>query len=58
MTNEERIANARKHVDFLWGEVEYWLKKDGKDSQMVTIWRSRWVAAKDMYELLTGENYN
>lgn len=57
MTNEERIANARKYVDFLWGEVEYWLKKEGEDSQMVKVWNARWVAAKDVYELLTGEHY-
>ena len=58
MTNEERIEKARKNIDFLWCEVEYWLKKEGENSQMVNIWRARWVAAKDMYNLLTGEKYN
>lgn len=58
MTNEERIEKARKNIDFFWGEVEYWLKKEGEDSQIVKIWTARWVAAKDMYNLLTGEKYN
>lgn len=57
MTIEERIAKARKNNDFLWGEVEYWLKKEGEDSQNFKMWSARWVAAKDMYNLLTGEKY-
>ena len=57
MTNEERIAKAKENIDFLWGELEYWLKKEGEDSPMVKIWNARWVAAKDMYDLLIGEHY-
>lgn len=58
MTNEERIAKAKKNIDFMWGEVEFWLKKDGMDSVQTAHWMARWVAAKEMYELLTGEKYN
>ena len=57
MTNDKRIANARNYVDFLWGEVEYWLKKEGENSQMVKLWNARWVAAKEVYYILTGEHY-
>lgn len=58
MTNEERIAKAKKNIDFMWGEVEFWLKKEGVDSLHTAFWMARWVAAKEMYELLTGEKYN
>lgn len=58
MTNEERIAKAKKNIDFMWGHVEFWLKKEGVDSLQTALWTARWVAAKDMYNLLTGEKYN
>lgn len=57
MTNEERIAKAKEKIDFLWGETEYWLKKEGYGSPNVMLWNARWVAAKEIYELLIGERY-
>lgn len=57
MTNEERIAKAKENIDFMWGEVEFWLKKEGADSLQTAIWMARWVSAKDMYNLLSGDNY-
>lgn len=57
MTNEERIAKAKDHIDFLWNMNEYWLYRSGEDSEQYKVWCARWVAAKDMYKLLTGEAY-
>ena len=57
MTNEERIAKAKKNLDFMWGEFEFWLEKEGEDSLHTALWIARWVAAKDMYNLLSGDNY-
>ena len=57
MTIEERKAKAKANIDFMWGEVEYWLKQEGENSMQVALWNARWVAAKDMYELLTSEHY-
>ena len=55
MTMQERIKKARADIDFKYNEALYWANRLGWGSAECTIWTARWVAAKDIYELLTGE---
>lgn len=55
MTMEERLAHAKKIMDFQFGEYLYWCGNDGEDSFNAALWCARWRASADMYELLTGE---
>ena len=55
MTNEERIVEARRKVKFYLEEVIFFAGRDGWDSSEVSLWVARWVAAKEIFELLTGE---
>ncbi len=56
MTNEERIAHAKKIMDFQFSEYLYWKEKGDNYSNEAATWAARWCASKDMYELLTGES--
>ena len=58
MTKKERIEKARADIDFLWRQTQYWIKNDRSDSETAKIWRARWVAACDMYEVLIGHRYD
>lgn len=56
MTQEERIAHAKKILDFQFAEYMYWKNGGDKYSKEAAMWAARWCASKDMYELLTGES--
>ena len=57
MTMEERIKVAKREIDKLWNEAEYWAKREGDDSEQAKCWGARWLAASDMLYILTDVRY-
>lgn len=57
MTFEERIAKAKEEINSLWAEADYWEKRSGEDSEQYKMWCARWVAASDIFYVITGERY-
>lgn len=55
MTLQERIEKAKADIDFKFKEAVYWAHREGWESEKVALWTARWVAAKEIYELLTGD---
>lgn len=55
MTLQERIEKAKANIDFKFNTALYWANLEGADSEQAMLWTARWVAAKEVYEMITGE---
>ena len=48
---------AEKEVCYYWNMMLLFEKMNGCDSEQANLYRARWNAAKEMYEILTGEKW-
>ena len=55
MTIEERIANAKEKINEYWDLIDRALKTN--NDELYDYWLARWAAAREIYEILTGERW-
>ena len=57
MVNKSRKETANRYINDLEEKVNYWLDHDGWDSEVFRRSVAIYWTAKNMYEMLTGEEY-
>lgn len=57
MVNIYEKEKAKRYIKELAEKVQYWLNRDGWDSEVYRRSLARYCTAKKMYEILTGEEY-
>lgn len=57
MVNILRKEQAKRYIKELAEKMMYWLNRDGWDSEVYRRSLARYCTAKNMYEMLTGEEY-
>lgn len=57
MVNILRKEQAKRYLNDLADKVQYWLNREGWDSEVYRRSLARYSTAKAMYEMLTGEEY-
>lgn len=56
MTNQERIANAKYKINGYWDLMNR--AAENKNDELYDYWLAKWAAAREIYEVLTGERWN
>ena len=57
MVNILRKEKAKRYIKELAEKVQYWLNRDGWDSEVYRRSLARYSTARIMYAILTGEEY-
>lgn len=55
MIDEERIASAKGKINFYWNLMNNSVER-GND-ELYDYWLAKWAAAREIYEILTGERW-
>lgn len=55
MTNQERIANAKYKINDYWDLMNR--AAENNNGELYEYWLAKWGAAREIYELLTGERW-
>lgn len=55
MTNEERIATAKGKINFYWDLMAHAVESE--NDELYGYWLAKWAAAREIYEVLTGERW-
>lgn len=55
MTNQERIANANYKINEYWDLMN---RAAENNDELYDYWLAKWAAAREIYEVLTGERWN
>lgn len=56
MTKEERIANAKYKINDYWDLMNR--AAENNNDELYDYWLAKWAAAREIYEVLTGEKWN
>lgn len=58
MVNPLRKEKAKRYIKELADKVQYWLNREGWDSEVYRRSLARYATAKVMYAIITGEEYS
>lgn len=54
MTNQERIANAKYKINDYWDLMNRAVENN---DELYDYWLAKWGAAREIFEILTGEKW-
>ena len=57
MVNQQRKEKAKMYIKDLADHTSYWAEREGPDHEITCRFLARYVAAKRIYAMLTGEEY-
>lgn len=55
MTIEERTAKAKEKINEYWDLMDYAVEHN--NDELYDYWLAKWAAAREIYEILTGERW-